>query len=96
MLDLKPEHIKTVKAILNKHLPGVPVKAFGSRVTGKAKKYSDLDLVIMGEGTIDNKLLNEIKFEFSDSDLPIMVDIIDWHDISDEFKRAIESDCEAL
>ncbi|MDF1761602.1 MAG: nucleotidyltransferase domain-containing protein [Coxiellaceae bacterium] len=96
MLDLKPEHIETVKAILNKHLPGVPVKAFGYRVTGKEKKYSDLDLVIMGEGTIDNKLLNEIKFEFSDSDLPIMVDIIDWHDISDEFKRAIESDCEAL
>ncbi len=27
------------------------------------------------------------------SDLPILVDIIDWHAISDEFRQAIKSQC---
>ncbi len=91
MIDLDQKSLELVKKIMSKHLPGVTVKVFGSRVTGKAKRYSDLDLVIKGEEAIPMEMLNAIKFDFSDSDLPILVDIVDWHAITPEFRQAIVS-----
>ncbi len=46
-LDVKPEHLEMVQAILRTHLPEREVWAFGSRVNGKAKPASDLDLCVM-------------------------------------------------
>lgn len=48
MLDLTPEQRDTVTRILARHVPEREVRAFGSRVTGRAWRYSDLDLVILG------------------------------------------------
>lgn len=96
MIDLDEKSLNLVRAILKKHLPNIEVKAFGSRVTGKAKPYSDLDLVIIGKKAIPIEKLNEIKFEFSNSDLPILVDLIDWQAISDSFREKIKADCELL
>ena len=96
MIDLDPASLVLVKQILKKHLPGATVKAFGSRVTGKAKPYSDLDLVIIDDKPISIKKMNALKFEFSNSDLPILIDIIDWHAISKSFREKIEGDCEVV
>ncbi len=96
MIDLDKKSLNLVRIILKKHLPNTEVKAFGSRVTGKAKPYSDLDLVVMGNQALPIEKLNEIKFEFSNSDLPILIDIIDWHAISDSFREKIKADCAAL
>lgn len=41
MIDLPPHHLTTVQRILAEHLPDCEVRAFGSRVTGKARKHSD-------------------------------------------------------
>jgi len=38
-----------VRDILHRSVPNRSVWAFGSRVTGKARRYSDLDLVVMGD-----------------------------------------------
>ncbi len=96
MIKLDSASLTLVKQILQKHLPGVTVKAFGSRVTGKPQPYSDLDLVIVADQSIPIKKMNAIKFEFSNSDLPILVDIIDWHAISKVFREKIQADCETL
>lgn len=96
MIDLDNKSIKIVVEILNKYLPSVEVKAFGSRVTGKAKQFSDLDLVIMSHEPIPIETLNEFKFAFSDSDLPILVDVVDWSAITDEFREKIKDQCVAL
>ena len=53
MIDLNPNHLETVKAILAEHVPECEVRAFGSRATWTAKDYSDLDLAIVGEGPMD-------------------------------------------
>ena len=50
MLDLEPPHLEMVKAILNEHVSDCEARAYGSRVTGDARKYSDLDLAIVGPG----------------------------------------------
>ena len=84
MIDLNPNHLEAVKAILAEHVPGCEVRAFGSRVTWTAKDYSDLDLVIVGAGPLDRKILGRLKEAFEESDLPIRVDVLDWHTISQE------------
>ena len=48
MIDLAPESLAIVRCLLAAQLPECEVRAFGSRVTGNAKPYSDLDLVLLG------------------------------------------------
>jgi predicted nucleotidyltransferase len=75
---------------------GVEVRAFGSRVSGMAKPYSDLDLVIMGEHKMDAKTLMNLNEDFADSDIPFRVEILDWHDITNEFRRIIKPRSERI
>ena len=91
MIELKPAHLKILKAILQKHLAGVEVRVFGSRVTGTAKEWSDLDLALVSEKKLPLTTIENLRTDFAESDLPFRVDILDWHDISPEFKALIEA-----
>ncbi len=42
MINIAPRHLKIMREILKKHVPGCEVRAFGSRVRGRARTYSDL------------------------------------------------------
>ena len=90
MIDLNPNHLGTVKAILAEHVPECEVRAFGSRATWAAKDYSDLDLAILGKGPLDWTTLGRLKEAFEESDLPMRVDVLDWHAISEGFREVIE------
>lgn len=96
MVDLPPEHLQEVKSILKDTIPQCEVRAFGSRVAGGAWKYSDLDLAIVGSGRIDWRTLEGLKDCFANSNLPIMVDILDWHSIAKSFRQTILSCCEVI
>lgn len=96
MIDLNPRHLATVERILAEHAPGLEVRAFGSRATWTAKEYSDLDLALVGQSRLDTATIWRLKEAFSESDLPIRVDVLDWHAISDKFREAIRPDCVEL
>lgn len=96
MIDLKPKYLKIVKDILSRSAPECEVRVFGSRVNGKAKPYSDLDLALVGKRKLDWRRIEDIKDALSASQIPIMVDVLDWHAISDNFKKIIESRYEVL
>ena len=82
-LDIAPEHLAIVQAVLKKNVPQRIVWAFGSRVKGTAKPYSDLDLSWAElAGLVD---------DFSHSDLPWKVDIVDWANTSEEFRQIISA-----
>ncbi len=49
LIDLSPPHWTIVRDILQRHIPGRAVWAFGSRARWTAKDHSDLDLAILGE-----------------------------------------------
>ncbi len=89
MLDLLPEQLDLTREILRKRVPGLPVWAFGSRVTGKARKYSDLDLAVGGDKPLPFSILAELENDFSESDLGFRVDVVDWVSASEEFKAAV-------
>ena len=73
-------------------MPECEVRAFGSRATWTAKDYSDFDLAIVGEGPLEWRTLGRLKEAFEESSLPMRVDVLDWHDISDSFRKVIERD----
>ena len=92
MIDLNPNHLATVERILAEHVPECEVRAFGSRATWTAKDYSDIDLAIVGKGPLDWRTLGRLKEAFEESSLPMRVDVLDWHDISESFRKVIERD----
>ena len=96
MIDLSPHHLETVKRILRDHVPDREVKAFGSRATWTAMDYSDLDLLVLGESELDGATLSRLNEAFEESDLPMCVDVVDWHGISPEFRKLIEPSCVRL
>jgi predicted nucleotidyltransferase len=89
-LDIKPCDLETVKEILLRHVPDRVVRAFGSRVTGKAKKFSGLDLVVMGENPLSLSVVSALAEDFTESDLPFKVDVVDWATTKDAFREIIE------
>jgi uncharacterized protein len=93
-LDVEAEDLETVKCILREKVPGHEVWAFGSRVRGTARKFSDLDLAIIASKRLPDDQLLELRQAFSDSNLPFKVDLVDWSSITEEFKTRIkESYC---
>jgi uncharacterized protein len=95
MIILPDSDLAMIKKILSKHLTSQPVWAFGSRVNltseskSKVKKYSDLDLVIISKEKVPLLTMASIKEDFSESNLPITVDILDWSELTDEFRQII-------
>lgn len=89
-LSLEPHYIKLVKEITGKHLPGQEVLVFGSRTTGLHKPHSDLDLCVKGSEPMSLKQLADVREAFTESDLPMRVDIVDWATITPDFKLIIQ------
>jgi len=96
MLDLTPEHLSIVRGLLNEYLPGCHALAFGSRVKGTARRFSDLDLAVDTGNAIPWSTLGQLKEAFSESDLPMKVDVLDLNAISDTFKAVVLRDGEPL
>ena len=91
-INLHPSHLTAVEHILAEHVPECEVRAFGSRATWTAKDYSDLDLAVVGGGPLHWRTLSRLQGAFEESRLPIRVDVLDWHAISERFRKVIERD----
>lgn len=95
-LTLSPQELEIVQQILWKNVPQFEVWAFGSRVKGKARAYSDLDLVVITQEPLDFLTLANLTDDFSDSDLPWKVDIVDWATTSEAFRAIIREKYEVI
>lgn len=91
-IEVKEEHWKIVQNILQKHVPDLSVWAFGSRARWSAKPYSDLDLAIMTNEPLPLTVSAAIAEDFSESDLPWKVDVVDWATTSKSFRQIIAND----
>jgi predicted nucleotidyltransferase len=79
-----------VQDILTRTQPATPAFAFGSRVLGRAKKFSDLDLVLRPDQPLSWQAMTQVRQAFEESDLPIMVDVIDWNACTPTFRALVE------
>ncbi|MGO9269114.1 MAG: nucleotidyltransferase family protein [Terriglobia bacterium] len=96
MIILAPHHLETIRRILGEYVPECEVRAFGSRVNGSVKNYSDLDLAVVGSAKLSDDTLRRLKEAFEESDLPFRVDVLDWHATSSSFQKVIEEQYEVV
>ena len=89
-IDIRPDHWIMVRDILRTHVPQYDVWAFGSRATGTAKPYSDLDLAIITDHPLSLAVSAALADDFSESDLPYTGAIVDWAAPGESFQRIIE------
>ena len=92
LIDIRPDDWEIVRSILARHVPQYAVWAFGSRAKWTAKPYSDLDLAVITSEALSLELSASLKDDFSESDLPWKVDVVDWATTSESFRRVIERD----
>lgn len=86
MLHMEPRHLEIVKDILSQH----PYQffVFGSRVSGKHRELSDLDLCY--KESISDIEIAKIEEAFEQSDLPFEVDIVAYDRCDHNFKKIID------
>jgi len=94
MIDLSTNQKKIVLELAKDIFKSdtIEIFVFGSRAKNTARKYSDLDIAIKRGEKIPTNQLQTLKYLYSQSDLPFMVDVIDLNAISTEFYQAIQSD----
>jgi len=96
MISIQENHMNMVKKILRSIVPNCEIRAFGSRVKGTNREYSDLDLAIVGDITMNNRSLWKLKNAFMESRLPFRVDVLDYNATSENFRKIIDSDYEII
>lgn len=89
MINITDEQKQIVLHILNYYVPDSLVLAFGSRVRGDFRKYSDLDLLVIGADKLSINEWGELVEAFQESELPFRVDVVDGHTVSVEFRQEI-------
>ena len=92
-IDLpEPQRAQTI-AIIRRYLPHAAVWVYGSRATGRARRYSDLDLMLDNQGQpIPAEIMGNLDEDFDESDLPIIVDLHDLAYTDARFLSIIQKD----
>lgn len=89
MIDISKDNLQIVLSILKNFVPNSEIRVFGSRYNGTSKKYSDLDIAIVSDKELGWELISDIKESFQDSDITFRVDVLDWNNTEDYFKKII-------
>lgn len=78
-----------IQKIIFKYLPSKDYRVFvfGSRATGRAKKWSDYDIGVEGKKPIPQQIIAKINEDLEESDIPYLVDVVDFLQVRDKFKK---------
>ena len=92
-LHLPEKYAAEVRALLRQYIPEAEVWAYGSRVRGDHHEASDLDLVARFPATEKRDVfrLAALQEALSESNLPIIVQIVDWDGIPESFREEIRA-----
>jgi len=96
MIHIQKREMEIILDILNKYAEDCEVFVFGSRLTGKCKPFSDLDLAFICKNKLGLDRISNLEYEFSQSDLPYKVDIVNCKRISEEFQNIINANNEKI
>jgi predicted nucleotidyltransferase len=89
MKNILMDYLFIAKNIVLKHIDvqNYKVFLFGSRAVGNVSKFSDLDIGIMGTKPLDPRTIFEIEHELEESLVPYKVDIVDFFNVDEAFKK---------
>ena len=92
MIDLDPRSCAEVSRLLREYLPGQEVCLVGSRARGGAKRFADIDLLVMNQEPLPARTRALLKTAFEESDLPFKVDLVEWAGLSRSFRDRLKRD----
>ncbi|MBT4077931.1 MAG: nucleotidyltransferase domain-containing protein [Gammaproteobacteria bacterium] len=87
-LDLPVKYLSMLRTLIAQYLKNGEVWAFGSRVKQQSHDGSDLDLVVLHDKAEPFDIFS-FREALSESDIPILIDVMDWQYIPDSFKQEI-------
>mgnify|MGYP001564578348 CR=1 FL=1 len=77
-----------IKQTVQKYMGNdVQVFIFGSRATGTNRKWSDVDIGVLGQDKVPGDKLFLIEDDIADTDIPYRVDVVDFKTIAPEFAK---------
>lgn len=74
---LTPEHRALVHDIVERIVPGAEFWMFGSRASGRARPFSDLDLLVTRPQRLSWQQRAALEDAFEASELPFCVDVVE-------------------
>ena len=96
-VDLSERDRARTLDIIRRRLPNARVWVYGSRATGRSRRYSDLDLMLDNGGQpIPGAVMGHLDADFDESSLPIIVDLHDMATADADFLARIAADLVAL
>jgi predicted nucleotidyltransferase len=96
-IDLQQDDLAILVAVLRANLSSdTDVFGFGSRATGAARPYSDVELALRADRPLDGETLGRLREALSASDLRIKVDLVDLRVVDRSFQQIIEREMVAL
>lgn len=85
-----------VRDIIHRTLPGADVQVFGSRATGKARPYSDLDLLFVHPSQLSWSIRCALQDAFESSSLPFCVDLVESDTVPPHMLQRIRAESQPL
>ena len=92
VVTLTEEQLRSVRAIVDRVLPGAEVWVFGSRATGHARPFSDLDLLLTKPPTLTWLQRADLRDAFEASDLPFKVDVVEAGGLSRGIEERVNAE----
>jgi predicted nucleotidyltransferase len=94
-IDLPPRQRQTLLAMVGQFLPDTQVWAFGSRISGTSRPWSDLDIVVFPDAG-DKRQVSDLREALDESGLPFRVDVLDWGTLPESFRENIKQNYAVL
>jgi len=97
-LQLEQPYLEMLKTIVNKQVDTAQSRPviFGSRATGRAHKFSDIDLGFVGPKPLPRNIQTQLWLALDESDIPYVVDIVDLSVAQADFKEVAEQAMENI
>lgn len=96
MIHITEDQRREVLRILLKHVSQYEAMAFGSRVRGNHRRYSDLDIALIGAEPLTLRQFGDLEEDFQESDLPFHVDVVEYNAVPPWFRKSIDSASEKI
>ncbi len=95
-VQLTASQAAVVQAILHRHLPQVQAWVFGSRATGRARPFSDLDILLTEPPNLTWDQRAQLRDAFEASELPFKVDLLEAQQLKGEFAERVRAEMRSL
>ena len=95
-IELDEAQMRLVRRLIDGVLPGATVAVFGSRATGRARPFSDLDLLLIEPCALSWSQRADLRDAFEGSTLPFKVDVVEADSLAAGMAQRVRAEARPL